>query len=119
MDKYTKSLELFQACVDATPNTQELNYCLNTLLEFLNDNFDKAESTPENIAAASAVCRRQVPNEDILCNPPKVIDAVYPIALCKILLVDYRIQLPPPLVSNFDAWHARYGRLIIEAMSQK
>ena len=118
MDKYTKALELFQACVDATPNTQELNNCFNILLGFLIDNFAEPEHTPENIEACQSILRKKVPNEDILCNPPKILDVLYPIAIARMLLVDYRLQLPPPLISNFDTFHRSYGKFLIEAMSQ-
>ena len=117
MDKYTKASELFNACTQCSAD--EVNTHYNKLLVFLHDNFDVPESTQENLDACNAILKKEVPNEDILCNPPKILDVLYPIAIARMLLADYCLPLIASKIPELDTFNRRYGRLIIESMTQK
>ena len=116
MDKYTRALELFNACTQCSAD--EVNTHYNKLLVFLHDNFDVPESTQENWDACYAILKKEVANEDILCNPPKILDVLYPIALARSLLTDYHLPLITSKIPEFDTFYRRYGGLILDAMSQ-
>ena len=113
---YTKAVELFNALVYNSKD--EANERFNDLLVFLHNNFEAPGSTPENIAECGTVLHKQVPINDILCIPPKVSDAVYPIALAKTALADKQLPLSASKIPEFDTFHRRYGSLIIQSMSQ-
>ena len=115
-EKYTEALTLFYALVHNS--TDEANERFNDLLVFLHNNFEAPGSTPENIAECGTVLHKQVPINDILCIPPKVSDAVYPIALAKTALTDKQLPLRTSKIPEFDTFHNRYGSLILQSMSK-
>ena len=116
MDKYTTAIELFNSCVDARTDEIMINARFNELLQYLHANFDKPESTPEILAEYFSILHREVPIENILCNPPKVSDAAFPVALAKIMLTEYQAPLIGSNIPQFNTFHSRYGKLIIQSM---
>lgn len=118
MDKYTKALELFYSCVDARADETMANVRFNELLNHLHANFDAPGATPANVSECRAMLTRVTPKEDILCNPPKVSDAVFPIGLAKLLLTEYQLPLISGKIQQFDTFHNHYGALILQSMHQ-
>ena len=115
-NKYREALRLYDACVPVAGNSKEVNKRYNLLLTYLHDNF-----TPPEANAATVQATRKVLQEfnslDVRGIPPNVADEVYPIALTKMALTQDRMALDPDLLTQFDEFHKRYGRLIHEACS--
>lgn len=117
-DKYTRAVELFNACISAGKDHIEANLCFDSLMEHLHANFIVPESTKANWDECRRVLKKEVSTQDILCIPPKVSDAVYPIALARSPMTEYQLPFIASKLLQMDEFHNRYGRLIIESMTQ-
>lgn len=112
VNKYEEAIRLYDLTVAAKNDAKDCNEKFNDLLRYLHTNFT-TEYTEKNAAAAREVLQstdtagwRQI--------PPTVIDAVYPIALARMALKFDALPLNPSKLSEFDNFHQRYGRLIID-----
>ena len=117
-NKYTRAVELFNACISAGQDQIEANLCFDTLIEHLHASFAVPESTQANCDECRRVLKKEVSTQDILCIPPKVSDAVYPIALARSLMTDYQLPFIASKLRHMNEFHTRYGSLILDAMSQ-
>ena len=113
VNKYEEAIRLYDLTVAAKNDAKVCNEKFNDLLRYLHTNFT-TEYSEKNAAAAREVLQstdtagwRQI--------PPTVIDAVYPIALARMALKFDALPLNPIKLSEFDNFHRRYGRLIIDS----
>lgn len=112
-NKYEEALRLYDIAVAAKGNAKDCNEKFNDLLRYLHTNF-KTEYNEKTAAAARDVLR-STDTAGWRRVPPTVIDEVYPVALARMALKFDELPLDPRRLSEFDNFHQRYGRLIIDS----
>jgi hypothetical protein len=114
MDKYTKAIELFNTCTLSAPDN--VNECVDNFLLHIHTTFEAPRSSPENIVECKNILLRKISKEDILRIPTVVSDDMYPVALMKLLLTEYQLPIIASKIMHFNAFHSRYGSIIIQSM---
>ena len=112
-NKYEEALRLYDIAAAAKGNVKDCNEKFNDLLRYLHTNF-KTEYTEKTAAAAREVLR-STDTAGWRKVPPTVIDEVYPVALARMALKFDEMPLQPSILPEFDRFHERYGRLIVDS----
>lgn len=115
-NKYKEAIRLFDRCVAA--DKTEVNQRFDELLAFLKDNFDKPELSTANIQATSQLLKGPADIAGIRGIPPSVADDIYPIALARLGLREYKMALEPSKIKYFDWFHNTYGAIIMRACDE-
>lgn len=113
--KYREALRLFDRCVAVASESKEVSLRLNTLLTYLRENFPVPTHDTETILAVRSMLKGPVDISGIRGIPPNVADEIYPIALLKLGLTSYRMDLNPAYIKEFDWFHDTYSQLIIKS----
>lgn len=114
-NKYEEAIRLYDVCVAHKADVLAVNVHFDALLTYVHANFT-TEMTDTNLFAANDVLRT-MDIEGWRKIPPTVIDAVYPIALARMALRFDKLPIIPSKLKEFDTFHKRYGRLIIDSLS--
>ncbi len=115
--KYVVALRMMDGVIAARQHPVIMHPRMDALFDYIHTNFDEPVYNAESRAAS----------KDLLCNygyntdemirkvPPVIIDAVWPIAVMKLLLRDYALPLNHRKLTSFKMFHDRYGKFILEA----
>lgn len=113
INKYEESIRLYDLMLAVKDDVKACNARFDDLLRYLHTNF-----TTEYNAKTAAASREVLQSSDTAGwrkIPPTVIDEVYPVALARMALKFDALPLNPSKLSEFDNFHRRYGRLIIDS----
>ena len=117
--KYREALRLFDRCVAVASNSKEVSLRLGTLLTYLKENFPAPKQDEETVLTVHRLLQNKVDIAGIRGIPPSVADELYPVALIKMGLTSYKMELDPVYVTEFDWFHETYGQLIIKSTEMK
>jgi hypothetical protein len=113
-NKYAESLRLLDACRGIEDAT-EASFRVDLLLAHLFENFPAPARSEANIAAVRTMLHTVVDEDGIRGIPPNVADEIYPVALIRLGLYTYGVDINPGRMKLFDQFHKIYGGIIIAA----
>ncbi|CAB5214601.1 Twin-arginine translocation pathway, signal sequence, bacterial/archaeal [uncultured Caudovirales phage] len=113
-NKYSESLRLLDACRGIEDAT-EASFRVDLLIAHLFENFPAPAKSEANIAAVRTMLKTVVDEDGIRGIPPNVADEIYPVALIRLGLYTYGIDINPGRMKLFDQFHKIYGGIIISA----
>lgn len=116
-NKYAESLRLLDACRGINDYVESTKR-IDALLAHLQANFTPPKLTDENKQACRQICHNPVDIAGIRSIPPTVADEIYPIAIIKLGLTAYKIQVDISLSKNFKWFHKEYGPLVISTLEK-
>lgn len=109
-NKYDQVLSMYDTWVALKADLDAMNQVVNTLMNFMLDNFPAPKITEENITTVQKLMESGSVSTSI--SPGVVIDELYPLLVLKVSLRHDKLPMTVAKVERFAEFHARYGALI-------